>query len=101
MCAHKPLLSNAIQGLRLQLRTWGRKVEWLEQSAKGDTHELVATFMQARAKAIGEKYGLPPGSLAEEFRLVRFGDLEELFQGISEPLPGATPAPFREGLDNR
>lgn len=99
MCAHKTMLSNMIQGLRLQLRTWGRKVEWLEQSAQGDPHELVATFLQAQAKVVGEKYGLPQGSLAEEFRLVRFGGLEELFQGMSEPLPAAKPAPFREGLD--
>lgn len=99
MCAHKTMLANMIHGFRMQLHTWGRRVEWLDESARGNPHELVATFLQAQAKATGEKYGLPQGSLAEEFRLVRFGGLEELFQGMSEPIPGAEPGPFRDGLD--
>jgi len=99
LCAHRTMLANLLNGYRLQLRTWGRRLDWLEESARGDPHELVATFFQAQAKAVGEKYGLPQGSLAEEFRLVRFGALEELFQGMAEPIPGAAQGPFREGLD--
>jgi LmbE family N-acetylglucosaminyl deacetylase len=99
MCAHRTMLTNMINGYRLQLRTWGRRVKWLDEWATGDPHELVATFLQAQARAIGEKYGLPQGSLAEEYRLVRFGGLEELFQRMSEPIPGAAPGPPREGLD--
>jgi len=99
LCAHRTMLTNMIQTYRLQLRTWGRRMAWLDESAMGDPHELVATFLQAQAKAIGEKHGLPQGSLAEEYRLVRFGGLEELFQGMSEPIPGADPGPLREGLE--
>ena len=99
LCAHRTMLTNLIQGYRLQLATWGRRVAWLDQSQAGDPRELVATFLQGQGHEVAARHGLPYDTLAEEFRLVRFGGLEELFQGLSEPLPGAPPAPFREGLD--
>lgn len=88
LCAQKTMLANMIQGHRLQLQTWGRRVEWLDAAAGGDARELVATFLEAKARGVGEKYGLSNGRLAEEFRVVRFGDLEEMFQQMSEPLEG-------------
>jgi len=99
LCAHRTMLTNLIQGYRLQLQTWGRRVAWLDRAMTGDPRELVATFLQGQAKEVAARNGLPHGTLAEEFRLSRFGGLEELFQGLSEPLPGAPPAPLREELD--
>jgi hypothetical protein len=93
------MLANLIEGYRLQLRTWGRRVEWLDQSRDGDPHELIATFLQGQAQEVATKHRLPQGTMAEEFRLERFGGLEALFQGMSEPIPGASAAPVREGLD--
>jgi hypothetical protein len=93
------MVGNLIQGYRLQLQTWGRRVGWLDRSQAGDPHELIATFLQGQAHEVATRHGLPQGAMAEEFRLERFGGLEELFQEMSEPLPGAPPAPFRMGLD--
>jgi LmbE family N-acetylglucosaminyl deacetylase len=99
LCSHKTMIANLINGYRLQLATWGRRLDWLDQSMTGDPRELIATFLQAQAKAIAAKHGLAEGTLAEEYRLVRFGDLEEMFQGMSVPIEGAEPAPIRQGLD--
>jgi LmbE family N-acetylglucosaminyl deacetylase len=99
LCAHRTMIANLINGYRLQLKTWGRRLDWLDQSMTGDPHELIAMFLQAQAKAVAARHGLPEGTLAEEYRLVRFGELEEIFQGMSVPIEGADAAPVREGLD--
>jgi hypothetical protein len=55
--------------------------------------------MQEQGNAVAKQFNLGEGRMGEVFRLVRFGDLEGLFQEMSEPLPGAEPAPPRPGLD--
>ncbi len=76
-----------------------RRLDGLDQSMTGDPHELVATFLRGQARAVAARHGLAEGTLAEEYRLVRFGALEELFQRMAVPIPGAPAAPVREGLD--
>ncbi len=98
LCAHRTMMANLTNSFRLKLATWGRRMDWLERS-KDDPRELIATFLQAQARAIAAKHGLAEGTLAEEFRLVRFGALEKLFQAMAVPIPGAPAAPVREGLD--
>jgi LmbE family N-acetylglucosaminyl deacetylase len=99
MCAHRTMVRNLINQYVLQLKTWGRRVPWLEQSMEGDPRPLVASFLQGQANAVAEKHNLGEGRMGEEFRLVRFGDLEELFQTMGEPIPGAEEPPPRNGID--
>lgn len=99
LCAQRTMMRNLLHQHILQLRTWGRRVPWLEQSMEGDPRPLIASFLQEQANAVARAFGLPEGHMAEAFRRVRFGDLEGLFQELSEPIDGAEPPPVREGLD--
>jgi hypothetical protein len=72
---------------------------WLEASMEGDLGPLLALVLQEQANAVAERFNLGPGRMGEAFRLVRFGDLEELFQAMSEPPAGKEAPPRREGLD--
>lgn len=99
--AHRTMMQHMMHQYRLQLQTWGRRMEWLESSVAegGDLRPLLALFLQEQANGVAETFGLGPGRMGEAFRLVRFGDLEELFQQMSEPLPGAEEPVHRESLD--
>ncbi len=104
LCAQKTMMRNTINQHRLQLKTWGRRVPWLENSMEGDMRPLIASFIQEKGNAAAKNFksetlGMASGRMGEEFRLVRFGDLEGLFQELSEPLPGAEAPPKREMLD--
>jgi N-acetylglucosamine malate deacetylase 1 len=89
LCAHRQMMRNTIHQSRLQLKTWGKQVPWLEQSLDGDLRPLLAMFMQEQAKAVAIQAGWDSETcLGEAFRLVRFGDMEPLFQSLAEPLPG-------------
>lgn len=101
LCAHREMMRNTINQSRLQLMTWGKQVPWLEQSMEGDLRPLLGMFMQEQAKAVAEQAGWDTETcLGEAFRLVRFGDMEPLFQMMAEPLPGVEQlAPERPGLD--
>jgi LmbE family N-acetylglucosaminyl deacetylase len=101
LCAHRTMMKNAMNQYRLQLETWGRRMAWLESSIAegGEMRSLLTLFLQEQANAVAEAHDLGPGRMGEAFRLVRFGDLEELFQMMGEPLPEAEEAPQRKSLD--
>lgn len=100
LCAHREMMRNTINQYRLQLKTWGKRVPWLDESMEGDLRPLLAMFLQEQAKALAIEAGWDSETrLAEAFRLERFGDLEPLFQMLAEPLEGAEPPPPRPELD--
>ena len=99
LCAHRTMMQNLMNQHRLHLQTWGRRMPWLESSMEGDMRPLLGLFLQEQANAVAEAFDLGPGRMGEAFRLVRFGDLEQLFQLMSEPLPGTEQSPRREGRD--
>ncbi len=99
LCAHREMMKNTFNQYRLQLETWGRRLPWLEDSMAGDMRPLLALAMQLQGNAVGEEFKLGPGRMGEDFRLVRFDDLEELFQGLAEPLSGSEEAPQRKSLE--
>lgn len=100
LCAHREMMRNTIYQYRLQLKTWGKHVPWLEESMEGDLQPLLAMFIQEQAKGLAEAAGWDTEThLAEAFRLERFGDLEPLFQLMAEPLADADSAPVREELE--
>jgi LmbE family N-acetylglucosaminyl deacetylase len=100
LCAHREMMRNTINQYRLQLKTWGKRLPWLDQSMQGDLRPLLAMFLQEQAKALAIEAGWDSELyLAEAFRMERFGDLEPLFQMLAEPLENAAPAPERPELE--
>jgi LmbE family N-acetylglucosaminyl deacetylase len=95
---HQTMMKHTLKQYQLQLSTWGKRVRWIDESYEGDHYELLATFLQEQTNAVAKKYNLGEGKMGEEFRLERFGDLEELFQGMAEPIQGMESF-SREGLD--
>jgi LmbE family N-acetylglucosaminyl deacetylase len=89
VCAHREMMRNTINQSILQLKTWGREVPWLQESMEGNLHPLLGMFLQEQAKAVAIEAGWNPETkLGEAFRLVRFGDMEPLFQQMAQPLEG-------------
>jgi len=99
LCAHKEMMKNTMNQSRLQLKTWGKRLPWLEDSMEGDLRPLLGLAMQMQANEVAEKFELGPGRMGEVFRLVRFGGMEELFQGLAEPIPGTEDPPQRKSLE--
>jgi len=99
LLAHQTAMKNLLNQYRLQLETWGKKAQLVEHSMKVDMRFLISVYLTEQAKAVAKAHHLPEGTMAEPFRLVRFGDLEELFQLSGEPIPGAEPAVVRPTLD--
>lgn len=89
LCAHREMMRNTINQLRLQLKTWGKQVPWLEQSMEGDMRPLLEMFLHQQARAVAQRAGWEGETrLGEVFRVERFGDLEPLFEAMAEALPG-------------
>ncbi len=86
LAAHKTMMRNTVNQFRLQLRAWGRRAPLLDAAMEGDLTPLVMGFLHAQSSAIAAAHSLGEGRLGEEFRVVRFGDMEEFFEQISEPI---------------
>jgi LmbE family N-acetylglucosaminyl deacetylase len=100
VCAHREMMRNTINQYQLQLKTWGKQVQWLQESKDGNLKPLVGMFLQEQAKGLAEAAGWDTEvKLAEAFRMERFGDLEPLFQMMAEPLEDFEPAPVRVELE--
>jgi N-acetylglucosamine malate deacetylase 1 len=95
LCAHDMMMRNLINQLRLQAQTWGKKIPALEEAFAGDIRPLAKQFLYSRAEAVAKKNGLPEGRLGESFRVIRFGDFEELFQAAGLPIEGVPVGPKR------
>lgn len=98
MYCHQTMVKHMLRQYQMQLETWGKRVAWIDESYQGDHFELLATFLQEQANAVALEFQLGEGRMGEVFRLERFGDLEELFQAMGEPLPDAELI-HRPGLD--
>lgn len=76
---HQTMLRNYANQLRLQARTGGWSVPMLDEIKSGaDLRPFVEMFVRGSSRQIGLRHGLVA---AEEFRVVRFGGLEE-FLGL-------------------
>ena len=97
VCAHREMMRNTIQQYRLQLKTWDKRIPLLDEALDGNLHTLISMVMQEQAKAVAIQAGWDGEvTRAEAFRMVRFGDMEPLFQAMAEPLePTAKPEPVR------
>jgi LmbE family N-acetylglucosaminyl deacetylase len=99
LAAHRTMMQNTINQFRLQLRTWGRRAPMLEEAMSSDLTPLLTGFLHAQASAVAEASNLGEGRLGEAFRVIRFGDMEEFFEQISEPIPGAPESVVRQYED--
>lgn len=100
LCAHRTMMTHIFHQYRMQLDTWGRRVPWLDESIEsGNLRPLIALAMQEQANGVATEFNLGEGHMGEAFRLVRFGDLEGMFQALSEPIPGAEVPPPRSAID--
>lgn len=85
-CAHNTMATNIFNQVRLQLRTAGRRSQFIEDAISGDKSALLGMALMQDAAENAAAHGLPEGRLAEVFRYERFGALEALIEDISEPL---------------
>ncbi len=77
-CAHRTMMTNFVNQLRLQARTGGWRVDAVDEAlASGDVAPLLGLMLRAGAEATGARYGL---AAAEEFRVVRFGGMDALLE---------------------
>lgn len=98
MYAHQTMVKHMLRQYQMQLETWGKRVGWVDESYDGDHFELLATFLQEQANIVAAAFKLGEGRMGEVFRLERFGDLEELFQAMGEPMLNVSLVE-RPGLD--
>jgi len=89
MCAHRTQIRHMLHQYQMQLAAWGKRVAWIDEAYQGDPRELVATFLQEQANAVASAFQLGEGRMGEVFHYTRFGDLEELFQMMAEPVAGS------------
>ena len=76
-------LDEALRGLRVEV-VQGCSVVF---GAQAVFHKHVfRPAADAQPFFFAEQFGLPSGRMAEAFRLYRFGDLDPLFEQLSEPL---------------
>jgi len=77
-CAHRTMLTNWANQLRLQARTGGWSLPVVDEVlATGDVRPLAEQLVRAGAARTGARHGL---AAAEEFRVVRFGGMEALLE---------------------
>lgn len=71
--AHRTMLLNYINQLRLQARTGGWDLPVLDDAARSGDVSVIGSFVREGTRQTGERHGV---AFAEEFRVVRFGGLE-------------------------
>lgn len=84
--AHKTMVTNILNQFRLQLKTMGRRMPMLEEAMEGDPSPLLGMVLTVQAQGLADIGALGEGRMAEAFRVERFGDLDTLFNALSEPL---------------
>lgn len=99
LSAHETMMRNILNQFRLQLKTWGYRVSVIEEAYSGDYSGLLEQVIYMQCSQIAEECGMPEGTLAEGFRVDRFGDMEAFFQQFAEPLKDVPQGPKRPFFD--
>ncbi len=86
LCTHREMMRNTLNQYRLQSRTWGKTIPWLEEAIAGNPRQAITTFLHGQALAHAARAGWEKGVMAEAYRLDRFGDLDPLFESTAIPL---------------
>lgn len=92
LSAHVEMMRNTFNQLKLQAKTWGRRLPLLDEAIEsGNLRPMMSVWLKQRASRWGAQYGM---DYAEVYRVDRFGGAEALFQRESEPLPGMESFPM-------
>jgi hypothetical protein len=79
---HRTMLTNLVNQLRLQARTGGWTIPALDAIAEGgDMTPFVEAMLAGQARDLGARHSL---AAAEEFRVVRFGGLDDVLQAMGK-----------------
>ena len=82
-CAHGTMLANILNQCRMLADAWdGTVPEGARAAFEGKPGPLVAGFLSQQAMAVAREAGLEEGRMAEAFRVVRFGDMAGVFEGL-------------------
>lgn len=83
-CAHRTMMLNYFNQLRLQARTGGWRIDAVEEAlASGDPAPLMRQLVRAGSERVGAEHGV---SAAELFRVVRLNGLTTLLDRIGTRL---------------
>ncbi len=83
-CAHRTMMLNFLNQLRLQARTGGWQVDAIDHAlTSGDPSAVLQQLVRAGSERVGARYGV---AAAEEFRVVRFGGMSALLDLMGTPL---------------
>jgi N-acetylglucosamine malate deacetylase 1 len=77
--AHRTMLRNFVNQLRLQARTGGWELPALDDAGRTGDVSVLGPFVREGTRQTGARHGV---EFAEEFRVVRFGGLERLLDTI-------------------
>ncbi len=81
-CAHRTMMLNFFNQLRLQADTGGWRIPALEDAlVDGDVTELLPRLLRAASERLGANYGV---GAAEEFRVITFGGMQGLLDALGE-----------------
>ena len=85
LCAHRTMMGNQLEQLRLQAQAAGIRLPGIDQALNcGELRPVLDGFFTQQAQATAAAHGLPAGRAAEVFRLVRFGELEAFVRAHGE-----------------
>ena len=77
------MLDNILNQCRLLVDAWDGPVpDGAREAFASDPRSLVEVFLRQQAQRVGEEGGLGEGRLGEAFRVVRFGDMAGVFEGL-------------------
>jgi hypothetical protein len=83
-CAHRTMMLNFLNQLRLQARTGGWRIPPVDDALEaGDVTEMLSLLLRAGGERLGQHYGV---GAAEEFRVVVFGGLGGVLDALGERL---------------
>lgn len=79
-CTHRTMMLNFLNQLRLQARTGGWGLGAVDDALRvRDPRPVLEPMLRAGAARIGDRHGL---EAAEEFRVVRFGGMEQMLERL-------------------
>lgn len=79
-CAHRTMMLNFLNQLRLQARTGGWRLDAVDDALRGhDPRPVLEPLLRAGAARTGDRHGL---EAAEEFRVVRFGGMHQMLERL-------------------
>ena len=82
-CAHRTMLANILNQCRMLADAWDGPVpDGAREAFESDPGPLVGAFLMQQAAQVAQEAGLGENRLGEAYRVVRFGDMAGVFDGL-------------------